>query len=88
MSALGEIGVPVRALRYAIQRVSRPVSPDAGVVTAFHDGMVTLRTNRRTEGFHESLNREGYKGVKAGDLVIHGLDLVHGSVGVSAGKRT
>lgn len=75
--------VPARALRYAVRRVNRSVEPGAGIVTAFHDGVVTLRTNRRTEGYQESLNNEGYVGVRRGDLVIHGLDLVHGAAGVS-----
>ena len=64
-------------------RRKRPVEDGAGIVTAFNDGQVTLRANRRTQGFHESLNNDGYLGVRAGDLIIHGLDLVHGSVGVS-----
>jgi type I restriction enzyme S subunit len=80
---LGELEVPQRALRYAVRRLSRPVQPGAGIVTAFNDGEVTLRENRRTEGYHESADRSGYIGVRAGDLVVHGLDLVHGSVGVS-----
>ena len=63
--------------------MSRPVEGDAGVVTAYGDGTVTLRANRRTEGYHESADRSGYIGVRAGDLVVHGLDLVQGSVGVS-----
>jgi type I restriction enzyme, S subunit len=83
VNPLGEVAAPQRSLRHAVRRLRRPASPDDGVVTAFHDGVVTLRANRRTDGFHESLNNEGYVGVRRGDLVIHGLDLVHGAVGVS-----
>lgn len=83
MNPFGEVACETRALRYAVRRVDHPIEPSAGIVTAFHDAEVTLRSNRRTDGFHESSNNDGYIGVRQGDLVIHGLDLVHGAVGVS-----
>ena len=61
----------------------RAVRPDDGVVTCFRDGQVTLRTNRRVEGFTNSLKEIGYQGVRKGDLVIHNMDAFAGSVGVS-----
>lgn len=60
------------------------------IVTCFRDGQVTLRKNRRTEGFTESLKEIGYQGVRKGDLVIHVMDAFAGSIGVSDsdGKST
>lgn len=52
-------------------------------VTCFRDGEVTLRKNRRTEGFTESLKESGYQGIRKGDLVIHVMDAFAGSIGVS-----
>ncbi len=53
------------------------------VVTCFRDGQVTLRKNRRTSGFTESLTESGYQGVRKGDLVIHQMDAFAGAIGVS-----
>ena len=70
--------------------MSRPVRPGDDVVTCFRDGVVTLRKNRRTSGFTESLKEIGYQGVRRGDLVIHAMDAFAGAVGVSDsdGKAT
>lgn len=54
-----------------------------GVVTAFRDGEVTLRTNRRVEGFTNAVVEVGYQGVRRGDLVVHSMDAFAGAVGVS-----
>ena len=54
-----------------------------GVVTAFRDGQVTLRSNRRTDGFTEALHEHGYQGVRRGELVIHSMDGFAGAIGVS-----
>jgi type I restriction enzyme S subunit len=64
--------------------------PDDGVVTAFRDGQVTLRKNRRTEGFTIAVLEVGYQRVRSGDLVIHGMDAFAGAIGVSeaTGKCT
>ncbi len=53
------------------------------IVTCFRDGTVTLRKNRRTTGFTESLKEVGYQGIKKGDLIIHVMDAFAGSIGVS-----
>lgn len=53
------------------------------VVTCFRDGTVTLRKNRRTTGFTESIKEIGYQGIHKGDLVIHVMDAFAGAVGVS-----
>ncbi|MFC0314736.1 restriction endonuclease subunit S [Gordonia phosphorivorans] len=68
-------------------RIARHVhrSPDGatGVVTAFRDGEVTLRSNRRIDGFTEAIKETGYQGVRRGDLVIHSMDGFAGAIGVS-----
>lgn len=69
--------------KHILSLLQRPVSPDAGVVTCFRDGEVTLRSNRREEGFTISFKEIGYQGVEPGDLVVHGMDGFAGSIGVS-----
>lgn len=64
----------------------RPISDSDGIVTAFRDGQVTLRTNRRTTGFTNALKEHGYQGVRNGDLVIHAMDAFAGAIGVSDSK--
>lgn len=71
-----------------LTKLSRPTDTDAGVVTAFRDGHVALRSRKREKGYTMSANEAGYQGVKPGDFVFHGLDGFAGAVGVSedAGK--
>jgi type I restriction enzyme S subunit len=69
--------------RWLLRRVRRPASPQDEVVTAFRDGQVTLRLNRRTEGFTNAIQEIGYQGVRAGDLVVHSMDGFAGAIGVS-----
>ena len=68
----------------------RPIRPEDDVVTAFRDGVVTLRKNRRLDGFTNSILEIGYQGIRKGDLVIHGMDAFAGAIGVSDsdGKST
>lgn len=68
----------------------RPVRPNDEIVTCFRDGQVTLRSNRRTEGFTNALKEHGYQGIRKGDLVIHAMDAFAGAIGVSDadGKAT
>lgn len=70
--------------------MKRPPLDGDGVVTAFRDGQVTLRSNRRVDGFTNSLQEIGYQGVRRGDLVIHAMDAFAGAIGVSDsdGKST
>lgn len=72
------------------RKMARPALPEDEVVTCFRDGTVTLRKNRRTSGFTESLKEIGYQGVRCGDLVIHAMDAFAGAIGVadSDGKST
>ena len=76
--------------KYAMRLLQRPVKDDDGVITCFRDGQVTLRSNRREEGFTMSSKEYGYQGIEPGDLVVHGMDGFAGSIGVSdsRGKAT
>lgn len=68
---------------FLLTKQSREVQADDGVVTAFRDGQVALRSRRREEGFTMSFSEDGYQGVQPGDFVFHGLDGFAGAVGVS-----
>ena len=80
----------VRRAGWLFRKMGRPVRDIDQVITCFRDGTVTLRKNRRTEGFTESLQEIGYQGIRRGDLVIHQMDAFAGAVGVSDsdGKST
>ena len=73
----------IRRAKYMYKKENRPISQDNDVVTCFRDGTVTLRKNRRTTGFTESIKEIGYQGIKKGDLVIHVMDAFAGAIGVS-----
>jgi type I restriction enzyme S subunit len=73
----------VERAKRLFRKMERPVREDDDVVTCFRDGVVTLRKNRRTRGFTESLKEIGYQGIRRGDLVIHGMDAFAGAIGVS-----
>lgn len=70
--------------------LDRPVKNDDEVITCFRDGEVTLRKNRREDGFTVSFQEIGYQGIEPGDLVVHGMDGFAGAIGVSdsRGKAT
>ncbi len=72
-----------RPFRRVFERVRRPLPPDPEIVTAYTDGQVTLRSNRSKEGYHEAADLSGFQGVDVGDFVVHGLDILRGSVGVA-----
>jgi type I restriction enzyme, S subunit len=82
---LGEIPAhwETERAKWLFRKMDRSVEPSSEVVTCFRDGTVTLRKNRRTEGFTESLKEIGYQGVCRGDLVVHAMDAFAGAVGVS-----
>ena len=71
--------VPFRRLMQPIKR--KVVRGD--IVTAYTNGQVTLRSNRAKIGYHEATDLSTYQGVEPGDFVVHGLDILRGSVGVS-----
>lgn len=76
--------------QYVLNRVRRDPLPEDGIVTAFRDGEVTLRSNRRTEGFTNAEKEIGYQHIEAGDLVVHSMDGGFGAIGVadSSGKAS
>lgn len=61
----------------------REVLPSDEIITCFRDGEVTLRKNRREEGFTFSEKEIGYQGIEIGDIVIHGMDGFAGAIGIS-----
>ena len=69
--------------KYCLRYVQKPTKPDDDVITCFRDGEVTLRKNRREEGFTISLKEIGYQGIDVGDLVVHGMDGFAGAIGIS-----
>ncbi len=69
--------------KYCLSYVQKPTREDDEVITCFRDGEVTLRRNRREEGFTFSLKEIGYQGIDIGDLVVHGMDGFAGSIGIS-----
>ncbi len=69
--------------KWLFSKMERPVCETDDVVTCFRNGVVTLRKNRRTKGFTESLKEIGYQGIRVGDLVIHEMDASAGAVGVA-----
>ena len=60
------------------------------IITCFRDGGVTLRKNRKNDGFTNALKEHGYQGIRIGDLVIHNMDAFcwSNSVSDSNGKST
>lgn len=69
--------------KYILHYMQKPVREDDGVITCFRDGEVTLRSNRREDGFTMSDKEIGYQGIDIGDLVVHGMDGFAGSIGIS-----
>ena len=69
--------------KHCFRLVQRPTKQDDEVITCFRDGMVTLRKNRREEGFTISTKEFGYQGIEVGDLIVHGMDGFAGAIGIS-----
>lgn len=69
--------------KYILKLLSKSVKEDDGVITCFRDGEVTLRSNRREDGFTMSDKEIGYQGIDVGDLVVHGMDGFAGAIGIS-----
>lgn len=69
--------------KYVLRYIQKPVREDDGVVTCFRDGEVTLRSNRREDGFTMADKEIGYQGIDVGDLVVHGMDGFAGAIGIS-----
>lgn len=77
-------------LKSLFDLMKREPREEDGIVTAFRDGEVTLRSNRRVDGFTNAVQEIGYQGIRHGDLVIHAMDAFAGAIGVSDsdGKST
>lgn len=69
--------------KFVLKYLNKPVKEDDGVITCFRDGEVTLRSNRREDGYTMSEKEIGYQGIDIGDLVVHGMDGFAGSIGIS-----
>lgn len=69
--------------KYVLKYLQKPVREGDSVITCFRDGEVTLRSNRREDGFTMADKEFGYQGVDAGDLVVHGMDGFAGAIGIS-----
>lgn len=82
---IGEIPATWNIIRgkYLLKYLQKPVKKDDGVITCFRDGEVTLRSNRREDGFTMSDKEIGYQGIDVGDLVVHGMDGFAGAIGIS-----
>lgn len=82
---LGDIpaGWDVKRGKEILAPLKRPIREDDEIVTCFRDGEVTLRRNRREDGFTVAEKEIGYQGVEKGDLIVHGMDGFAGSIGVS-----
>lgn len=70
-------------VRRVLKPLDRAAIPGLEVITAYRDGEVTLRSNRRDDGYTISFTETGYQEVRPGDLVFHALDGFAGAVGVS-----
>lgn len=69
--------------KYILKYIQKPVREGDGVITCFRDGEVTLRSNRREDGFTMADKEIGYQGIDVGDLVVHGMDGFAGAIGIS-----
>ena len=82
---LGEIPAHWRIERakFVFHQSAVPVRDEDEIVTCFRDGQVTLRRNRREEGFTNANLELGYQGIRTGQLVLHSMDAFAGAIGVS-----
>ena len=82
---IGEIPAHWDVVRFKnLFRQSRlPVREGDGVVTSYRDGQVTLRSNRRLDGYTEAIIEGGYQGIRIGQLVLNSMDAFEGAIGVS-----
>lgn len=73
----------VKRFKYLFEQSRLAVCPGDGIVTSFRDGQVTLRSNRRLEGYTEAILEGGYQGIRVGQLVLNSMDAFEGAIGVS-----
>ena len=67
---IGEIPTKwnLKKAKWLFYKVERKPLVDDEIVTCFRDGQVTLRKNRRIEGFTNALKEHGYQRICKGDL--------------------
>lgn len=82
---IGEIpeGWEVKRVKYLFGQSKEIADRKDEIVTAFRDGEVTLRKNRRTQGFTIAVIEQGYQKIKKGQLVLNSMDAFEGAIGVS-----
>jgi len=76
-------GKRMTTVRRVLRPLARPAVSGLGVITAYRDGVVTLRSNRRDDGYTFSDTEHGYQEIRPGDLVFHALDGFAGAIGIS-----
>lgn len=64
-------------------KLNRKVREIDETITCFRSGLVTMRSNVRTDGFTNSIYEYGYQGIRKGDLIIHEMDAFAGAIGIS-----
>lgn len=82
---LGEIPAhwKVRRGKYLFRQSELAFAEEDQIVTCFRNGEVTLRKNRREEGFTNAEKESSFQGIRAGQLVLHSMDAFAGAIGVS-----
>jgi type I restriction enzyme S subunit len=73
----------VERARWLFSQSELPIREEDKMVTCFRDGTVTLRSNRREEGFTLGVIEHGYQGIRKNQLVLHSMDAFAGAIGVS-----
>jgi type I restriction enzyme S subunit len=73
----------VERFKYLFKQSHLPTRENDGVVTSYRDGQVTLRSNRRLDGYTEAILEQGYQGIRKGQLVLNSMDAFEGAIGVS-----
>lgn len=69
--------------KYLFSQSRLSVRNDDEIVTSYRDGQVTLRSNRRLDGYTEAIIEGGYQGIRQGQLVLNSMDAFEGAIGVS-----
>jgi len=73
----------VERFKYLYKQSHLPTKDNDGMVTSYRDGQVTLRSNRRLNGYTEAILEQGYQGIRKGQLVLNSMDAFEGAIGVS-----
>jgi type I restriction enzyme, S subunit len=73
----------IERAKFLFRQSTLSVRDEDEMVTCFRDGQVTLRRNRREDGFTNANLELGYQGIRAGQLVLHSMDAFAGAIGVS-----